>query len=98
MNKVILQLWEESEKDWGIRPDGCSIHLDESLRSTYVKDLYRDRGSDVPNIYERVLGEPIIAFVNDDIYAILETKGSIRLLEYEMNNLINLEEIIINND
>jgi hypothetical protein len=98
MNKVVLQLWEESEKNWGIRPDGCSIHLDDNLRNSYVKALYVDRGTEIPNIYERILGDPIIAFVNDNIYAILENEGSVRLLEHEMNNLINLEEIIINND
>ena len=37
MNKVILQLWEESNVNEGILSDGCSLHLNLSERDIYVK-------------------------------------------------------------
>jgi hypothetical protein len=98
MNKIILQLWEESERNWGVRPDGCSIHLDSDNRDNFVNDFYSSRDKSVPDVYERAFGEPFFAFVQDDLFKILEIDKSIRLLEHEFNNLVNLEEIIIKND
>ncbi len=98
MNKVILQLWEESERGWGVRPDGCSIHIDTENRDLYVSNLYKDRSDDVPDTYERVLGDPITAFLNDRLFDLISSDKSIRLFENELNNLIKLEEIIIKRD
>lgn len=98
MNKVILQLWEESERGWGVRPDGCSIHIDKENRDLYVSNLYKDRDGDVPDTYERVLGDPITAFLDDRLFDLISNDKSIRLFENELNNLIKLEEIIIKRD
>lgn len=96
MNKVILQRWEESEKNVGSHPDGCSIHLTENDRVCYVDNIYKNRrGDEIPTCYDRVVGGPIIAFIEDGLYSILESEKSLRLLEHELNNLINLEELII---
>jgi len=98
MNKVILQLWEESERGWGTRPDGCSLHTDFSNRKQYVESLYEGRSEVAPDVYERVIGDPIPAFVTDNLYNRILKDKSIRLFENELNNLINLEEIIIKHD
>lgn len=98
MNKVILQLWEESERGWGTRPDGCSIHIDLKNQKEYIKKFYEDRSGDVPDVYERVVGDPIEAFIDDKLYVIIERDKTVRLFENELNNLINMEEIIINHD
>ena len=37
MKKVYLQHWEESERGWGIRPDGCSLHLTLEDRKKYIE-------------------------------------------------------------
>jgi hypothetical protein len=98
MNKVILQLWEESERGWGTRPDGCSIHIDLKNQKEYIKKFYEDRSGDAPDVYERVVGDPIEAFIDDKLYVIIERDKTVRLFENELNNLINMEEIIINHD
>ena len=98
MNKVILQLWEESERGWGTRPDGCSLHIDLKSQSEFIKESYKDRGDDVPDEYERVVGDPIEAFLDDALFSIVERDKTVRLFENELNNLINMEEIIINHD
>ena len=98
MNKVFLQLWEESERVWGTRPDGCSVHIDLNTHKLYIEESYKDRSDEVPDTYERVVGNVMVAFVDDSLFDIIEVDKNIRLFENELNNLINLEEIIINHD
>lgn len=96
MNKCILQFWEESERGWGIRQDGCTIHLNEDIRISYIEGIYSHRDSKmVPYEYDRPIGKSIECFISDGLYEKIDQIGSIRLFEYEKNNLIKLEEIII---
>ena len=97
MNKCILQIWEESERGCGIRPDGCSLHLSDKEHSLYLDSIYSHRSDVVPHEYERVVGEPVVCFVSDVVYDRVQELGSVRLLESEKNNLIKMEEIIFNN-
>jgi hypothetical protein len=94
MNKCLFQLWEESERGWGIRPDGCSIHLDQSEFKKYISKIYDSRTDDVPYEYDRVVGKIIDCFISDTLFDKLKESGSIRLLENEKNNLISMQEII----
>jgi hypothetical protein len=94
MNKCILQFWEESERGWGVRPDGCSLHLNESECEKYVNNVYKDRNDDVPHEYDRIVGHPIYCFVSDNLYTKLVKNGYLRLMENEKNNLVKMEEII----
>jgi hypothetical protein len=95
MNKVILQLWEESERGFGTRPDGCSIHIDSENRNKYIKSIYEYRCDVVPDIYERIIGSELEAFIDDDLFKKLNEEKSLRLIEPELNNLIKFEELII---
>ena len=95
MNKVILQRWVESDKNIGIQPDGCSLHLCYHNMITYIKEIYKDRTDDIPDVYERLIGNPISAFIDDPLYDILKQEKNFRLRENELNNLIKLEELII---
>ena len=94
MKKVYLQFWEESERGWGIRPDGCSLHLTVEDHKRYIKSIYDSRlNESVPYEYDRIVGEIIEVMIKDTLYD--EIKGSYRLWQHEMNNLTKLEEIII---
>ena len=95
MNKVILQLWEESERGFGTRPDGCSIHIDSDNRNNYIKSIYDSRKDEVPNIYDKIIGSELEAFIDDELFKKLNEEKSLRLIEPEFNNLIKFEEIII---
>lgn len=97
MNKVILQIWEESERGWGTRPDGCSMHIDLKEREKYIQAIYDSRKSDesIPNEYDRIVGEGVEAFIEDSLYSLVEKDKSIRLTQYQMNNLMGMEEITI---
>ena len=91
---IILQLWEESIKGKGSRPDGCSIHIDLEARLDYINTGYELRQSNViPDEYEVTVGAPIEVYVTDNIYNILKEAKSIRLLQTELRNLVNLKEM-----
>ena len=91
---IILQLWEESIKTKGSRPDGCSIHIDLDARLHYINTEYELRQSNViPDEYEVAVGTPIEVHVTDNIYNILKEEKSIRLLQTELRNLVDLKEI-----
>jgi hypothetical protein len=97
MNKVILQIWEESERGWGTRPDGCSMHIDLKERENYIQTIYDSRKSDesIPNEYDRIVGEGVEAFIEDALFKLVEKDKSVRLTQYQMNNLMGMEEITI---
>jgi hypothetical protein len=97
MNKVILQIWEESERGLGTRPDGCSLHIDLKERENYIQSIYNSRESEtsIPDEYERIVGQGIDAFIEDSLFNIVQKDKSIRLTQYQMNNLMNMEEITI---
>lgn len=96
MNKIVLQLWEESERERGLRSDGCSMHIDLKSRDSYVSLVYSSRiPENVPEEYERILGGPIEAYVNDAIFGAISKEKTIRVGQNQMNNLIEMEDIII---
>lgn len=95
---VLLQVWEESDSTCGVRQDGCSMHIDKQSLDSYISEIYSSRSvginnRKVPKIYERKVGDPTYVVVSDVLYKELEKNKSIRLKRYEMNNLLNLEEI-----
>ena len=92
MNKVFLQIWEESSKN-EIQPDGASLHLTTDDLKTFTNLVYKNRISDVPDSYIRTVGEFSEALISDGLYNILSEKKSIKLEEYEFNNLVALNDI-----
>jgi hypothetical protein len=98
MNKVILQIWEESERGFGTRPDGCSMHIDSKERENYIRSIYESRNSDeyIPKEYDRIVGEGIDAFIEDTLFDLVQKDKSIRITQYQMNNLMGMDEITIN--
>ena len=40
MKKVYLQYWEVSEKEKGIREDGCSLHISLIEHKKYIDNIY----------------------------------------------------------
>ena len=70
-NKVIVQKWEESERGWGTRPDGFSLHLTESDRQKFVEEYWERQQAaspEPPDEYSRTDGTPYEAEVDDDTY------------------------------
>jgi len=95
MKKVLLQHWEESERGWGVRPDGASLHLNEISHKIYVDSIYKNRSGDAPHEYDRTVGNPITIEVSDGLYELLSENGNYRLTQYQLNNLLKVEDLII---
>lgn len=73
---IVVQKWEESERGWGCRPDGWTMHLTMEARDAYVV-LYAKRqdaqfksqgGHGVPDEYTRPSGTPYPMDVDEETY------------------------------
>ncbi len=97
MDKILIQYWEESERGFGIRPDGASLHKDYLSHKNYVGQIYnvRETIEYVPNEYDRVIGKPIYVSVNSELYNLV-LSDNLRITQYQLNNLIKTNDIIIN--
>lgn len=97
MKTAYLQYWEESERGFGVRPDGCSLHLTMENRISYIKNIYDKRDvNNVPNEYDKYVGNPLEVLVSDNIYnELVANSGSIRLMDHSLTNCKLLNEIKI---
>lgn len=50
---VLRQDWLESERGWGIRPDGYSLHVNEEDRDRFVEEYWARMPDEVPESYSR---------------------------------------------
>lgn len=68
--RVVVQLWEESERGWGVRPDGYSIHRTQADRAAYVEGYMTRQqawlGDAVPDEYTRPAGPGFAGFADED--------------------------------
>lgn len=96
MEELYLQYWEESERGWGIRPDGCSLHIDDISHKSYISEIYEGRDkNNIPNEYDRTVGELITVKVKKDLYEMVVKDKTFRLSQNQLNNLIKLGEILL---
>ncbi|HYX21792.1 MAG TPA: hypothetical protein VFA98_13180 [Thermoanaerobaculia bacterium] len=82
---ILHQAWEESERGWGVRPDGYSLHIDKAHRDKFVDDLlkrqsdyFKGRGlkdGDAPDEYTRISGDPRPVSVTRAVYEQLVDMG-----------------------
>jgi len=72
MPKVIVQKWEESERGWGVRPDGYSIHKDKEALHRYVTAYWNGMPAWALDTYSRPSGTPYEADIDADIFDLLE--------------------------
>lgn len=66
---LIVQKWEESERGWGTRPDGYSLHLNETDRKAFVRDYWDRMPDEVQDEYSRTDGTPYLWDADEATYA-----------------------------
>lgn len=96
MNRVLLQLWEETVLNEGVFTDGCSLHLNVFEKKDFISKIYENRPEAPPPSYDRILGSEIPVFISDELFDIVKVKKNIKLSEVEFRNLIIFEDIIFN--
>ena len=90
LEKIIYVSWEESERGWGTRPDGCSLHLTKEDYSRFLKDYWKEMPREVPDEYSRPAGEPVEAFASRRLYLRIKnskTKYGLWIIPDEQRNL-----------
>lgn len=76
---VVAQDWEESERGWGTRPDGYTLHLTVDDRDAYVKAYYAKHNNldEAPDCYTRTYGSPKLIDVGPETYAKLKAPEAV---------------------
>ena len=68
VHPVVCQKWEESERGWGTRPDGYSLHLSDTDREAFIKDYWAGMPNAVPDEYSRPDGTPYVCDADSETY------------------------------
>lgn len=77
---VVKQDWEESEKDWGVRPDGCSYHMSFDDCKEFRKQYWSRMPKEVPYEYSREYGRPYLVEVTEEMYEqVKKSKNGLRI-------------------
>jgi len=75
-NAVLCQKWEESERGWGTRPDGFSLHLSLEGLKRYIRSYWDSMPDEAPDEYSRPDGTPYLTGVSDSIKDQIEQAGN----------------------
>jgi hypothetical protein len=78
---VVYVNWEESERNWGIQPDGCSLHLKEDDFREFEKEYWDSMPDKVPDEYSRPADRPILAYASRKLYEKIRGSSGLRLSE-----------------
>ena len=93
---VVAQEWEESERGWGCRPDGFTLHLSMDAASAYLREKVEiERKTNpsgvVPEEYTRPSGAPRPVDINSDVYDELVELKKNGTNAMWINNLVEVE-------
>jgi hypothetical protein len=79
MKTVVRQNWIESERNWGIRPDGYSLHLSVKDCTEYIDEYRTKQPHDIPDEYSRPDGQSYLVDIDEKTYdEITNTKNGLR--------------------
>ncbi len=85
MKPMLYQEWLESERGWGIRPDGFSLHISQKHLDKFVEAYWETMPPVAPDDYSRPDGKPKLIQVDDQLYKTVEEQGgSMRSYDREL--------------
>ena len=70
--------WIESERGWGTRDDGYSLHLTLEHAKKYVDDYWNGMPDSAPETYSRPDCEPYLIEIEADVHNKLKKKKNLR--------------------
>lgn len=89
---VICQEWLETERGWGTRPDGYSLHLirtdlllkDADVRA-FIREYWESMPDEVQDEYSKPCGEHYVCEIDGETYCKLkESKNGLRFYRGEV--------------
>ena len=96
-NEVFHQPWIESERGWGVRPDGYSLHLSEADRDLYIEAYWHSMPPGAaPTEYSKPGGDTEKRFAHVNVYEALQearSKG-----EYGLRFYFREKELLMEQD
>ena len=100
MNIALLETWTESERGWGSRNDGCTLHLTKEDYKKYVEEYWKTMPDKVPDEYSRPDGNLKAVVISDDLLKSLNEskKFGICLWQSEFREKKNSKEIMYMED
>ena len=99
LEEIIYVSWEESERGWGTRPDGCSLHLTQKDYAAYLNRYWATMPQEVPDEYSRPAGRPVIAYARKPLYNRIKREGDYGLRLYESEDaLVKSNDLIYGKD
>ncbi len=85
MRTVVKQPWVESERGWGVRPDGYSLHKTKADRDAFIAEYWSKQPDETPDEYSRPEGECFLIDVDEGSYRKLaKTMNGIRVFEHDI--------------
>lgn len=95
MKTAILDTWTETERGWGQRSDGCSVHLTKDDYNVYVKKYWDALPDKTPDEYDRPDNSIRNIVIFDDLFVKLqESEFGIRIWQPEFRELKEKNEIL----
>jgi hypothetical protein len=75
LKPVVYVKWEESERNWGVRPDGCSLHKTVKDFKNFEKKYWDEMPARAPYEYSRPSSDPTKAYASEWLYREIEGNG-----------------------
>ena len=96
MTIAFCQQWEESERGWGVRPDGFSLHATFDACEAYIDSYWATMPPAIPDEYSRPCGKPYKVQVSDELFEKIVQKKGIRVFGWyypRVNGAVNETKI-----
>lgn len=72
------QEWIESERGWGQRPDGYSLHSSKEEYDKYIKEYWEKMPKHTPEVYSTPSGVLKLVEISEKEFKALKKKPSLR--------------------
>ena len=99
MRKVYYTSWDEFERGWGCRSDGCLVTITLDMHNKYIDDYWKMMPKNVPDEYSTPREKPKEVFITKECFDLLfaDNREIIRLytdvLNKENNYIENVNKI-----
>ena len=98
LEQIIYVSWEESERGWGTRPDGSSLHLTIHDFRVFLKEYWDTLPDSPPSEYSRPADKPVIVYASPELYMqIQEENHGLRLSQHEERKLVSEKALVYRN-
>jgi hypothetical protein len=100
---VWIMEWEESERGWGVRPDGFSIHPSQENYREFLADYWAKMPNETPDEYERPAWDKLIHYILPSNHTLVEKMlaGSRRIyrgMDKSGDNVFHQVQVLISDN